>query len=68
MYSITAIEKPKWHNIRWKLSNFAVRVARWIYPENPEVKAFFMQIMIDQMIYGQTVTRIDPSEILKTPN
>ena len=68
MYSIIATEKPKWHNIRWKLSNAVVLVARWIYPENPEVKAFLMQVMTDQMIYGQAVTRIDPKEIFKTPN
>lgn len=68
MYSITATAKPKWHNIRWKLSNAVVRLARWIYPENPEVKAFLMQVMTDQLIYGQAVTRVAPGDIFKPPN
>ena len=68
MYSITSKAKPKWHDIRWKLSNYFVRAATWIYPENPEVKAFFMQSMIDQMIYGQSVIRIDPSKVVDEPN
>ena len=68
MYSITATKKPKWYNIRWKLSNSVVHLARWIYPENPEVKAFILQMTTDQMIYGQAVTRVDPREIFKMPN
>ena len=31
------------------------------YPENPEVRAFIMKVMTDKMIYGQAVTRIDPT-------
>ena len=104
MYSITAKAKPKWHHIRWKLSNYFVGVATWIYPENPAVrptvsvlirtiaeggsggggssggglsggnesggggKGVFVQLMIDQMIYGRSVTRIDPSKIVDEPN
>ena len=68
MYSITATEKPKWYNFRWNLSNSVVRLARWIYPENPEAKAFLMQVVTDQIIYGHAVTRVSPSEIFNTPN
>ena len=65
MLSITATEKPKWHNFRWRLSNSIVRLAMWVYPENPEVKAFFMKSMIDQMIYGQAVIMLNPETMSK---
>lgn len=68
MFSITATEKPKWHDLRWKLSNALVGLARRIYPRNPEVNAFLMQLMTDQMIYGQSVVRVNQEEIYKTPN
>ena len=68
MFSITATEKPKWHNLRWNLSNALVGLARWIYPRNPEVNAFMMQVMTDHMIYGQSVVRVNPAEMYKTPN
>ena len=68
MYSITATEKPKWYNFRWNLSNSVVLLARWIYPENPEAKAFLMQVVTDQIIYGHAVTRVSQSEIFKTTN
>ena len=68
MFSITATEKPKWHDLRWKLSNALVWLARRVYPRNPEVNAFLMQVMTDQMIYGQSVVRVNPAEMYKTPN
>ena len=67
MFTVTAKEKPRWYQLRWKLSNFFVRVARGIYPQNPEVIAFYTQIMTDQLIYGQSVVRVGPDEI-RVPN
>ena len=57
-----AKEKPKWYNARWKASNFFVKIGMKIYPDNPEVKAFIVQQILDQMICGQSITRIDPSK------
>lgn len=62
MYKVTSKEQPKWYNFRWKLSNFFVKIGQKIYPENPEVKAFWLQIISDQMIYGNSVVRINPKE------
>ena len=65
MISIIAIKKPKWFQIRWKLSNVVAHLARSIYPENPEVKAFYIKMMTDKMIYGQAITRIDSTSFYK---
>ncbi len=56
-------ENPKWHDLRWRLSNALVGVARRIYPRNPEVNAFLAQVVIDQMIYGRSVVRVNPAEM-----
>jgi hypothetical protein len=53
-------EKPKWYNVRWKLSNIIINIGRKIYPDNPEWKAFIMQQAVDQMLYGGSITRVDP--------
>jgi len=58
--SVHATQKPKWYQLRWKLSNLLMRMANRVYPENPEVFAFMMKIMMDQMITGGSIVRIDP--------
>jgi hypothetical protein len=68
VFSITAKNKPKWHNLRWKISNALVKLARKIYPRNPEVDAFMLQIISDQIIYGRSMVRISPEDIFKTEN
>ena len=55
-------ERPKWHQLRWKLSNLFVHIGKRIYPENPEVKEFIMQVLMDKAIYGQSITRVNPTE------
>lgn len=67
MFTVTAKARPKWYQLRWKLSNLFVRIARRIYPENPEVTAFYLQTMTDQLIYGQSIVRVGPDEI-RVPN
>ena len=62
MFSITSTEKPKWYYLRWKLSNALIALARRVYPSNPEVDAFMMQVMTDQMVYGQSFVRVNPEE------
>jgi hypothetical protein len=63
----TTINKPKWYNLRWKVSNALVRMANRVYPKNPEVTAFWMQAMSDQMIYGHSVVRVKPEEMYNIP-
>ena len=49
----------KW--LAWKLA----RLARRIYPESDEYKAFLMDVMIDGAIYGRSVVRINPRDMDK---
>lgn len=58
MFRLISKEQPKWYNLRWKLSNFLVRVARKIYPENPEVTAFYIQLVHDDLIAGRAIVRL----------
>jgi hypothetical protein len=65
---MTAKEDPKWFQFRWRLSNQLMRLAQWIYPPNPNVQAFLMQQMYDQIFYGKScvkIERVDPNELLK---
>lgn len=62
MIKVTAKDRPKWYQLRWKLSNLFVEIGRKIYPENPEVMAFYVKVMSDQMIYGGSVVRVAPDE------
>ncbi len=54
--------KPKWYQLRRRLSNVFLWLAKKTYPENPEVWAFMCKQIMDLAIYGQTVTRVSPSE------
>jgi len=65
MIDIQAKEKPKWYQFRWKLSNMFVIIAKKIYPESPEVRAFYMKQLSDMMIYGNVITRVDYSNTKK---
>lgn len=51
----TAKDKPKWYQLRWKLSNLFVAIGRSIYPPNPEVLAFRMELMSDLLIHGKAM-------------
>ncbi len=64
-YDFVVKEQPLWYQFRWKVSNLLVRLAKKIYPENPEVQAFYLKLLSDYMIYGGAVTHINMSEMLK---
>lgn len=64
MYQVKARKKPKFYQARWIVSNWLVSLARLIHPRNPEVEAFSMQLMMDQLIYGRSVVRVNPLEDL----
>lgn len=60
---VDATEKPKWHQFRWRLSNFLIKLARKVRPENPQLKAYLLESMMDHAIYGGAIRRIDPVTI-----
>jgi len=62
-YEFKATKKPKWFQFRWRVSNLLVKIAKRIYPENPEVMAFYAKLLTDTLIYGQSITQVDMSEI-----
>ncbi len=62
-YDIEPKQKPKWYQFRWQLACIFVRIARWIYPESPEVKAFLLKIMMDSRITGKFVNGVDWDEM-----
>lgn len=57
------IEKKKPTSFREWLAMKLVRLAQWIYPESEAVKAFYMQLIADEMIYGKSVIRINPKDL-----
>ena len=69
MFEVTAKHpKPRWYQLRMKLSFWLVSIAKKVYPENPKVKAFFMKCMMDSMVYGGSITRIDPKDFYTDVN
>ena len=63
MQSVKSMKQKLFYRIRWKLSNAALRVAMWIYPDNPDLPEFAFQVLKDQLIYGHHAIRIDPGDI-----
>lgn len=57
-------EKLKFYEIKKHLSNMFLFLARKLYAENPGVCAFLMKQNIDLIIYGQSLARIDISELV----
>ena len=57
-------DQPKFYQLRWKLSNFFVKVGAKIYPENPEVMAHYLKVMHDMMIYGNCFQIIHPNDCM----
>ena len=65
---IVPTDKPRWYDLRWRLSILFVRVAYKIYPKNPEVTAFWMDLVMDHMITGKSIVRINPIDKERTEN
>lgn len=57
--------KCNMYSLRMKLSFLLVKLATKIYPDSPVVREFHMKAMMDELIYGGSITRIDPKEIYK---
>ena len=60
---ITVKEKSQPKTLRAWIAVKLVRLAQRIYPESDAVKAFCTQLIIDEMIYGQSIVRVNPKEI-----
>ena len=61
--TITVKEKSKPKTLRAWIGVKLVRLAQRIHPESDAVKAFYTQLLIDEMIHGQSLVRVDPKEV-----
>ena len=61
----TKLPKPKWYNFRHRLSNILLSMAKKVYPENPDVWAFYLKQMMDAAIYGGSITHVDYTGFMK---
>jgi hypothetical protein len=56
---ITAKKKPLRLDVRWRLANLLINIARRIKPSNPEVMAYLLEIAtenyIETVMYGESV-------------
>lgn len=57
------IEKKKPTSIREWIAMKLVRLAQVIYPDSEAVKAFYIQLIHDQMIHGKSVVRVNPKDL-----
>ena len=55
--------KRKEKGYRAMIARWLVNTARKIYPDSEEVKAFYLQMINDYMIWGGAVTRVNPTEL-----
>lgn len=58
MMQFSAKDKPRWYQLRWRLSNFFVSIARKIKPDNPEVMAFMAECIYEHAIMGKAVVLV----------
>lgn len=54
------------NKIRIKISNYLVKLAVKLYPQNPKVMEFYSNLFLDESISGGSVVRVDPESIVKT--
>ncbi len=59
-FNIKPKTKPQWYETRKWMARALVRLAQKIDATSPDVYAFYMQQMVDVMITGQSIVRIDP--------
>lgn len=64
MSMLKVIENKKPKTFRSWIAMKLVRLAQRIEPDSEAVKAFTLQMMIEQMIYGQSIVRVDPEEVI----
>ena len=65
--SIKVKETKKPTGIREWVAMRLVRLAQWIYPESEAVKAFYTQLIMDEMVHGGSITRVNPMDMYVNP-
>ena len=58
-FTINIIPKSKQDTFRKWLSGKFVALAKWIYPESDDVKAFYLSLLHDYMIKGHYAVKVD---------
>lgn len=56
--------------MEWIRKSIARLLARWalkLWSECPEAKKFYKQLLVDQLIYGNCVVRVNPCDLPKPP-
>lgn len=56
-------KESKANKIKKYIAMLLVSMAQWIYPDSKEVKEFYMGLFHDQMIYGKSITLVDPKAL-----
>lgn len=56
-------KKPNKFKLREWIAWILVKIAQKIYPESDAVKAFYLQLYHDQIIYGKSIVRINPEDL-----
>ncbi len=44
-----SLKQKIWYQLRWRLSNILVNIARKIYSQNPEIPMFWFDLIRDEM-------------------
>jgi len=60
-------EKPKWYEFRKRVARRLVRIAARVYPQSPEVNAFYTKMMVDTMITGGAFCHVKPNKVKINP-
>lgn len=50
-------------SIRRKAAGLLARLAQKLYKNHPETVKYWEMVLSDKMIYGQVITRIDPTVV-----
>ena len=51
-------QKPKWYQLRLTASTMLINLARLIHPANPEVLAYYTDLMLELAITGRTIQKV----------
>lgn len=54
--------KGKEKGFRARIARLLVNLARRVQPDSEEVKAFYMQLIHDFVVYGRSVVRVNPMD------
>ena len=58
-------QKPKWYQLRLTASTMLINLARLIHPANPEVLAYYTDLMIELAITGRVIQKVSFEDYIK---